>query len=140
MNNKINNALLVILVILIAGLLWYKYYLERPPENVLSSAEEELDQALTGEMGVWLLFYSATCDPCKDMHKLFESLRPKYEGKIAFIRVDVNNRQNQGMVEEYHIQYIPTTYILDRAGEIVFTEIGVISEEDLKAELNKVID
>ncbi|NLG33482.1 MAG: thioredoxin family protein [Syntrophomonadaceae bacterium] len=140
MNNKINNALLVMLFILIAGMVAYKYYLDRPPENVLSLAEEELDQALAGEMGVWLLFGSATCDPCRDMHKLFEALRPEYEGRIAFIRVDVNDRQNKGMVEKYNIRYIPTTYILDGTGEIVFTEIGVITEEDLKIELNKVID
>jgi|GEM_PF-846809 len=101
---------------------------------------EQIDTAIKNKESCWLLFRSTTCIPCIEMQKLFDQLEPEFKGKIRFIAIDVNEKNNQDIIKTWKIRYIPTTFILDGKGQISYQNVGVIPVENLKAELNKVVE
>lgn len=69
------------------------------------------------------------------MEQAFQSLKPEFDDKIAFININVNDPFEQALCAEYHIQYIPTTYFLNSKGEAIFNYAGVIKRAELKSGL-----
>ncbi len=111
-----------------------------PAENrVPLTISEQIETAINNKESCWLLFRSTTCISCVEMQKLFDQLEPDYKGKVRFIAIDVNDRDNIDVIKTWQIRYIPTTFILDSKGQISYQNLGVIPVEDLKAELNKVV-
>ena len=140
----INMAILVVAVILLAIFFYYKLVQpqgEPEPSTPASNspAAQEIESGKQNGEGMWLLFRSATCPPCREMKKIYDRLEPEYKGKVRFISVDVDDRENAGLVKEYGITYIPATFIIDSNGELSYQEIGLMPEEDLRAELDKVV-
>jgi len=98
-----------------------------------------IEQAKNNGESMWLLFRSATCIPCIEMQKIFDQLQSDYKGKVRFIAIDVNDRNNKALIKTWKIQYIPTTFIIDGSGKVSCQNVGVIPVEDLKKELNRVV-
>jgi thioredoxin-like negative regulator of GroEL len=73
------------------------------------------------------------------MHEIFKQLKPKYSGKVKFIEVDVNDRANFKLVQQYKLQYVPTTFIVDSQGNTSYHNVGVIALDRLQAELDRVV-
>jgi len=103
-------------------------------------------------------FWATTCSPCRQEIPGFVSLKKKYKGNIEIIGISLDRKSEQvvdfctkykvnypvGMasreiLEEYgsisKIQYIPTTFIVDRDGYIYDVIIGYRAE----AELEKIV-
>jgi len=111
-----------------------------PTENTVSvGSAAAIEQAKQNGESMWLLFRSTTCIPCVEMQKVFDQLEPDYKGKVRFIAIDVNDRNNMVILRSWKIQYIPTTFIVDSSGKVSYQNVGVIQTEDLKKELNKVV-
>lgn len=108
---------------------------EKAPRN----AAEAIEQAKKNGESMWLLFRSTTCIPCVEMQKVFDQVEPDYKGKVRFIAIDVNDRNNSDILKSWKIRYIPTTFIIDGTGNISYQNVGVIPTDDLKKELNKVV-
>ncbi len=104
----------------------------------LSSAAT-IEQAKKNGESMWLLFRSTTCAPCVEMQKIFDQLQSDYKGKVRFISIDVDDRNNIGLVRTWKIQYIPTSFIIDSSGNVNYQNVGIIPVEDLKKELTKVV-
>lgn len=66
---------------------------------------------------------------------MFHALEPEFEGKIAFINIDVNSPAEQELCTQYQIQYIPTTYFLNSKGKVAFNYVGVISQDEMRSKL-----
>lgn len=62
-----------------------------------------------------------------------------YQGKIAFVRVDVNNAANRDIISQYPVQYVPASFIMDKDGNNSFSAVGVLEPEEIRAELDKVV-
>ncbi len=140
----INVAILVVVVILLGIFFYYKLVQpqdEPEPSTPASNspAAQEIESGKQNGESMWLLFRSATCPPCREMKKIYDRLEPEYKGKVRFISVDVDDRENAGLAKEYGITYIPATFIIDSNGELSYQEIGLMPEEDLRAELDKVV-
>ena len=140
----VNLAILAVTVILLAIFFYYK--LGQPQEQPApttptsnSPAAQEIESGKQNGESMWLLFRSATCPPCREMKKIYDRLEPEYKGKVRFISVDVDDRENAGLVKEYGITYIPATFIIDSNGELSYQEIGLMPEKDLRAQLDKVV-
>lgn len=69
------------------------------------------------------------------MEAVFDRLRPEFEGRVAFVSVNVEDRAEEGLVGQYGIQFIPTTFLLDRSGQVVARAVGVIPVEEMRAAL-----
>lgn len=145
MKSKSINVAIVLLVVLLLGIFIYLKLvpIQDQPAPVTptsnSPATEEIKNGKQNGESMWLLFRSDTCPPCREMKKIFDRLEPEYKGKVKFISIDVDNRENAGLAKEYGVTYIPATFIIDSNGELSYQEIGLMPEEDLQAELDKVV-
>ncbi|NAZ25783.1 MAG: thioredoxin, partial [Thermofilum sp.] len=60
-------------------------------------------------------FWAEWCAPCRLIEPIFESLAEKYKGKVAFLRVNVD--ENPDLAAEYQVMSIPTLIVFSRGKE-----------------------
>lgn len=140
MKKKREVVLLILLIVLVGGIYLHSRYEEEKnlAENNYNVALE-IERAKENGEPMWILFSSTSCPPCVEMKKVFDRIKPEYEGKVRFINVNVDTEGNYNLLREYEIKYIPTAYIIDEQGEISYHNIGLIPEDTLREELNKVV-
>lgn len=112
---------------------------ERPKDD-LSPARRALAEAKEQGRPVLLCIHSQTCIPCKAMEALLEEIEPEFKGRVPFVKVPVDDPQEQSLVEEYKIELIPTTFLLDRHGKPIQKHVGVWPKEELVAELQRLAE
>jgi thioredoxin-like negative regulator of GroEL len=74
------------------------------------------------------------------MEALLAEIEPEFQGRVAFVKVLVDDPQERSLVEAYRIELIPTTFLLDRRGKTVQKHIGVWPKEELVAELKRLAE
>ena len=84
-------------------------------------------------------FGSGTCIPCKQIEENISMVKPEYEGKVAFIIVDVYDQSENSLTTQYGIQTIPTTFFLGKDGGIVNSQVGVMTPDQLKQQLDTLL-
>ncbi len=94
-----------------------------------------IEQAKQHGQPAWLLFHSATCESCIEMEKIYETLKPEFAGKVAFVNIDVNDPNEKRLLAQYKIKTIPATYFQDGKGKIVWQNVGVIPIAEMRAKL-----
>jgi thioredoxin-like negative regulator of GroEL len=72
----------------------------------------------------------------KDMRPVIEKLKNKYKGKVIFIDVNMDDRNNKGKVDEYHVTMNPTFIIKNAKGQIRETFMGSAQEDMLSMALD----
>ena len=82
-------------------------------------------------------FNATWCGPCRMFAPTFEKMEKKYEGKITFLSVDVD--ENPDMAAQYEVQSIPTVVYIDAEGKTVDVTVGLLSEEEFEARLQKLL-
>ena len=111
-------------------------------EEIMKKAEQPKGVAeLTGEY-----FYTFTkenkiavvdcwapwCGPCQMIAPVIEELAKKYQGKIAFGKLNADD--NQGILMEYGVQGIPTLLIF-KNGSLVDRNVGAVGASAIEAKL-----
>lgn len=107
-----------------------------PNPNPTSNEQTNVNQQLP----MWLLFRSQTCAPCREMQKTFDLLKPDFASKVQFVTVDVNDPNNEKLLTDYKIRYIPTIYLFDKHKQLFYQQIGVVSVEEMRAKLNALVE
>jgi thioredoxin len=74
-------------------------------------------------------FYADWCGPCKIMEPIFEEVKPEYEGKVEFKKVDVE--EDTALSAQYGVMSIPTFVILKDDKEVA-RKLGAMPKEMLK--------
>ena len=72
------------------------------------------------------------------IEKIYDELKPEYEGKVVFIDVNLDQKENYDLGRIYQIRYVPVTCIYDKDGNISFYEGGFLEKDILISELDKV--
>ena len=75
------------------------------------------------------------CIPCKMMAPILEDLKREYQGKAAFVVIDVWQHMDQA--EKYRIRAIPTQIFFDKEGNEVLRHVGFMSKKDIVEVLEK---
>ncbi len=101
----------------------------------LSDAEFD-SKVLKSPIPVFVDFWAPWCGPCKAMLPIVDELTAKYEGKIAFYKMNVD--ENQEIPQQFSVMSIPT-FILFKNGEAKDTFIGVKSKEDVSVRLDALL-
>jgi thioredoxin 1 len=73
-------------------------------------------------------FWAQWCNPCKALTPIIEDVATKYEGKVKFVKLDVD--QNPSTPPKFGVRGIPTL-ILFKDGQVKATQVGLISKADL---------
>ena len=104
-----------------------------------SASEAALAQAKAEGKPALIKFGSSTCIPCKQIEENISLVKPEYEGRVAFIIVDVYDQSENNLTAQYGIQTIPSTFFLGKDGAIVNSQIGVLTPDQLKQQLNALL-
>lgn len=100
--------------------------------------QEVADNKIDAPAGVpFVLDFNATwCGPCQLFHPIFEAAARKYEGKLAFYSIDVDN--NPELAEAYGVEGIPMIVGQNANGEKTVS-VGLMSESDFDSFIQSVI-
>ncbi len=66
---------------------------------------------LQSEVPVFVDFYADWCGPCNMIAPTIEALSDEYEGKVKFVKINVDN--NQQLAMKYDVMSIPTGMLFE---------------------------
>ena len=89
-------------------------------QKVTKLALDDVEDFIAKNENVVLDLYADWCKPCKEMAPIFEELAKKYEGKIAFGKVDCMEDKER-VKAEYKIKFIPTFILLKKRKIPIFS-------------------
>jgi thioredoxin 1 len=98
--------------------------------------KEENWEATTGSGALVIDFYADWCGPCKMMAPAFEEAAGKYEGKIVFAKVNIDEQRKLAVANK--VMSIPTLLFF-KNGEVADRVVGVIDEATLTEKLNALL-
>ena len=81
-------------------------------------------------------FWAPWCGPCKMLAPLFEKMAADYEGKIKFVKVNVD--ENPATAIKYNVRWIPSI-VLFKGGQDIKTLVGVKPEPEYKQEFDALL-
>lgn len=86
-----------------------------------------------------LKFYADWCEKCKEFSPIMEDAKAKYEDKVDFQYVNIDEPTNKLLVDKYAVKNLPTTIYLDKDGEEVGTMIGYVSSNQVNWAMNMLV-
>ncbi len=75
-------------------------------------------------------FQAAWCGRCRALSPILAEMAAKYEGRIKFTTVDVD--ENPGLVDRFHVQSVPLVYLF-KNGVVVDDFLGYRNREQVRA-------
>lgn len=86
-------------------------------------------EVLESKLPVVVDFYADWCPPCKAFAPVLEKVGKKLEGKVKFVKLNVDNAVE--IARTYQVMSIPTT-ILFKEGKPVGSIMGAYGEADFE--------
>ena len=96
----------------------------------------EID-VVNSDVPVFVDFWAEWCGPCRMVGPVVEELSGDYDGKIKFVKVNVD--EANALASKYNVFSIPTLMIFNK-GEIVAQQVGAASKELYKNMIDKVLE
>jgi len=97
--------------------------------------KEQWDQeVLNSDKPVFVDFWATWCGGCSMVAPIVEELANEYDGKVNFVKVDVD--QNQELASRYNVFSIPNLVIF-RNGEVIAQHAGAASKESIRNYIDK---
>jgi len=86
-------------------------------------SQEQFDHELkTSDVPIVVDFYAVWCGPCKRISPMIESSANHLNGKVKFLKVNVDNLLD--LSSAYNIRAMPTVLVLDSSGEVSERKVG----------------
>jgi thioredoxin 1 len=79
-------------------------------------------------------FYAPWCGPCRMLTPLLQNLAARYDGRVKFVKVNVDNAPE--LADRYGITGVPTL-ILFQGGTVQDTMVGLPSQRALQRRLDE---
>ncbi len=119
------------------GIIWqigYRFYSVIDSMKEVNGQEQWQNEVINSDKPVFVDFWAEWCGPCRMVSPTVEEVSKEYEGKVNFVKVDVD--QNNELASKYNVFSIPTLAIF-RDGKVIAQTAGAASKESLKAYIDK---
>ncbi len=93
-------------------------------------------EVIQSELPVVVDFYADWCGPCKMVGPVIEELSGEYEGKVKFVKLDIDKAQD--LAAKYSVASIPTL-IFFKAGEKVNQMVGAQPKPQIEDQVKTLI-
>ena len=100
----------------------------------VNGTEQWQNEVINSEKPVFVDFWAEWCGPCRIVSPTVEELSKDYEGKVNFVKVNVDD--NNELASKYNVFSIPTLAIF-RNGQVIAQTAGAASKESLKNYIDK---
>ncbi len=97
---------------------------------------ENIAEILASPQPVVIDFWATWCGPCRMLAPTVEKVAEEYEGKAIVAKCNVDDCEDISI--KYGIRNIPTLLFF-KNGELADRTVGVVSEQDLKSKIDKLI-
>jgi thioredoxin 1 len=105
--------------------------------DVLAVTDASFQKEVLGsDLPVLVDFWATWCGPCRMYGPVVDQVARDYKGRLKVVRIDVD--QNPGLSRAFKINAIPNS-ILFQKGSAVMNWVGLVSEDDLKSGIEKVV-
>jgi thioredoxin 1 len=104
------------------------------PADIEEAKFEEV--VLKSKIPVMVDFWAPWCGPCRMVEPVVDELAEDYDGKVGFVRVNVDN--NPKIAGQYGIMSIPTLMVF-KDGHPVSNIIGFRPKAELKKSLDTIL-
>src|SRR5258708_29974552 len=105
-------------------------------QNIVTLTQANFEESvLKSATPVLVDFWAEWCGPCKMIAPILDELADEYSGRVSIGKVNIDD--HQALATEYGVRAIPTL-LLYKSGQVAEQIVGMRSERDLKASLDKV--
>jgi thiol-disulfide isomerase/thioredoxin len=122
------DGLTVLIVVLIVAV--YAYL--RTPGDEFASLNE-LDAQFAAGQPTIVEFYANNCSICLLNKPKVDQLERDLAGQATVLRLNVKNNVGLALASRWGVVGIPTFFVLDGAGNVIYTRAGAPDIEGLKA-------
>jgi thioredoxin 1 len=92
---------------------------------------------IQSSLPVFVDFWAEWCGPCRMVSPVVEELASEYEGKVNFVKVNVDEANE--LASKYNVFSIPTLAIISK-GQVVSQQVGAASKESYKNMIDKALE
>ncbi len=103
---------------------------ENTPQPGIPAATQ-LETALKDGKPTLAFFHSNTCEQCIIMVEMANQVYPEFSSQVVLVDIDVYDPNNEELLKQVRLQYIPTLVFFDRDGNNK-PFVGVMQPEELK--------
>lgn len=105
-------------------------------DKITALTNNNFETVLTADKPVVIDFYADWCGPCKMMTPVFDELSEKYDGKISFCKLNIDEEKKLAIANK--VMSIPTFLFIKNGREIErFT--GALNIHDLEAKIQNLL-
>ena len=58
-------------------------------------------------------------------------LQTRYDGKIRFLRINIDDKESQPILKKYNVRGTPTIVLLDRSGRVASNAPGWVGDQQV---------
>ena len=104
---------------------------------VIDVTDQNFEQeVIKSSLPVLVDLWAPWCGPCRMVAPVVEKLSEKYDGRVKFCKVNVD--ENPKTASNYKVMSIPTLMFF-KNGEAVDTAIGAVPEPALKSKIESLL-
>ena len=103
----------------------------------ITNTEEWETNVTNSSVPVFVDFWAEWCGPCRMIGPIIDELSSEYEGKINFVKVNVD--EANVIASKYNVFSIPTLIIF-KNGKILDQQVGAASKESYINMINKTLE
>jgi thioredoxin 1 len=103
--------------------------------KVSNAKSWEID-VMNSDIPVFVDFWAEWCGPCRMVGPVVEELANDYEGKVKFVKVNVDEANE--LASKYNVFSIPTLAIFNK-GQLITQQVGAASKESYKHMIEKAL-
>ena len=90
------------------------------------ATDQTFNDEVVNQKGLTVVdFWAEWCGPCRMIGPVFEALSKDYEGKIKFVKVNIDENPDTPM--RFGIRSIPTLLIF-KDGKVIKNQVGALSQ------------